>query len=241
MSPAVQSLAVQSEVRQARRAAAEPAFVPQVAPTAGGRLGDLPLLLNRGPNARSLARLGAAVQRKPDAQRLTSLAAAIARTAPAAARAGRIEPSRPGAAAIQRMIGDAGQANVGRIVFDRDHVMARIDGIEKPKYMGRTWSPEPTVYHLTFFHNGSSGYALGNDPNYRLAAEKEAAEYGKHAGERTGTLIPLRGPVLQDLANGAYIRDEETERSGPRPGASTRTAPIRSSSWQMEPSASPTT
>jgi hypothetical protein len=131
----------------------------------------------------------------------------------------RSQVSLPGAASIQRMIGDAGEANIGRVVHDRDYVMANIQQVVPVAYMpGARWPKDPTIYDLYFYNRTSSGMALGSDPNYWLVEKSKENQYVRDYGNRVGNFIPLRSPVLQGLANGAYVLDQETNSIKPATG-----------------------
>ena len=119
---------------------------------------------------------------------------------------------------VQRIIGDAGAANTGRVAFDKDNVIAKVQGVEPPKYLGAAWPKDPVIYKLAFFHDNSGGFALGQDPNYFLADKEKEADYLKEYGKRTGNLIPLRSPVLQGLANGTYVLSQDTGKIKPGSG-----------------------
>jgi len=116
----------------------------------------------------------------------------------------------PGGEPIQRVIGDAGEANTDRVVHDRDNVVAKIKGVVAPKYLGPKWPKDPTIYALGFYYNESGGFALGQDPNYWLVGKKEEEEAIKSHGQKAPTLIPLRSPVLQGLSNGTYVLDQDS-------------------------------
>lgn len=122
---------------------------------------------------------------------------------------------------VQMVIGNGDKANIGRLAFDRDYVIAKITGTTKASFMpGANWSSVPIIYNLQYFNNQKGGMALGSDPNYWLVKKSDEAQFKQNYSKRTSTLIPLRSAVLQGLATGTFVLDPKTNKIKPGNGGS---------------------
>jgi hypothetical protein len=203
----------------------------QQAPAPSGGLAQLATQVNSAAQPQSLAQLQESARQSSCVSSLAGLAAEINQQAPAPLRGvpvndppasereaggteNAVKPENP----VQRVIGNAGAANTGRMVHDRDYVLAKIKGITPPSYMGTPWPVAPVIYNVSFVNNNETGFALGQDPNYWLVEKEKEPEFTKDHGKRAAKLIPLRSPVLQGLANGTFILNQEAGTIKPGEG-----------------------